>query len=578
MKNFLSILTLLLMPVASVFAGTKTWDGRHDTENIEVTVVYFVPSDRQPLPDWKDRVNYFARRIEQFHTREFQDQSTMRANVLETPLISESTTAELREGDANAIFFRTLREADRRLKFAQTKQDAFPILLVLSEVNWRPLDDFYRLHPQDGTFEFEGNYTGLQHFPGATSGGARATYLADRGVGWGLVSADGWRVPYRGSDCVVYHEGCGHTVGLPHPETGNDSVMSMGQYRGWISESSVDKEQKLRMGWEPGNNEIDASLELFSAFRAIPKPLVPKPGQPVQLALDWPQHADVKTVRVRYQTAVNGPWIEVPQALTDTAPQFATVGTFDRATPVSYRIDAMLKDGSTAELWGYFQVRTDPQQPPMPSTLSTDLIVQSLESAGIEIVDTVPTTGVNLLELINTDSCWSVGDWTKNERTLESPKRFGARIQLPYSPPEEYRLTLIVEPLDPPNGFLIGQRSGGNRFTTLFNYANGDVASSAIENIDGRNVGNETTFAGNVFQKDQLSQVITTVRKGSIAMSVDGRTIVYHTGAPDNLSLSDYWKTPSSVALFIGAYDCRYRIHRCTLETISGEGRLLTTE
>ena len=136
------------------------------------------------------------------------------------------------------------------------------------------------MKPSEIGFVFEGNYNGGQHFPGAASGGARALYNPRRGIGWGLVSADGWRVPYRGSDCVVYHEGCGHTVGLPHPEPGNGSVMSMGQYRGWISESWLDKEQKTRLGWTPDDVSLDKQLELFSTFRAIPSPLVPEPEQP----------------------------------------------------------------------------------------------------------------------------------------------------------------------------------------------------------------------------------------------------------------------------------------------------------
>ena len=36
--------------------GLTTWDGRHSIDTIRATVVYFLPSDRQPLPDWRERV------------------------------------------------------------------------------------------------------------------------------------------------------------------------------------------------------------------------------------------------------------------------------------------------------------------------------------------------------------------------------------------------------------------------------------------------------------------------------------------------------------------------------------------
>ncbi len=552
-------------------SDTKTWDGRHDTTNIEVTVVYFCPSDRPALPDWRARVDYFCRRIELFHAREFQGQSTMKAIVHPKPLVSQSTTAQLRRGDADAIFFRTLQESDQRLRFAQGERKAFPILLVLSEINWRPLDDFYRLKPHDGKLQFEGNYNGREHFPGAASGGARATYIARRGVGWGLVSADGWRVPYRGSDCVVYHEGCGHTVGLPHPVPGNNSVMSLGQYRGWISESWLDKEQKTRLGWHPEKVEPSPSLELFSKFRALPEPSVLQPQQNILLKLDWPEKAKVKSLRLRYQTAVAGPWVDVPQEWTGDAPQTATLGAFDRPTPVSYRIDAELDSGAKAELWGYLQVRQEAKHNPQPFARSGDLVIPVVGSGPV----TLPKEEIDLLSLANPATCWSHGDWTREAGKLQSSKNFGVRLQLPYSPPNEYRLTFVVEPLDKPNGLVLGQRSGEKRFATLYNYTHGENTFTAIEDIDGRNVGNDTTFTGKLFQKDRLSQVIVTVRKTGVTMVVDGREIVNWKGTSDRLSLSDYWKTPNDKALFIGAYDCRYRFHRITLEPISGKGSVL---
>ena len=105
------------------------------------------------------------------------------------------------------------------------------------------------LRSSDG--QFEGHIIGDRHFPGAASGGARSLYQPDRGVGWGLVSGDGWRVPYSGTDCVVYHEGVGHPIGLPHPEPGDDSVMSLAQYKYWLNETWIDEPQKRKLGWQP---------------------------------------------------------------------------------------------------------------------------------------------------------------------------------------------------------------------------------------------------------------------------------------------------------------------------------------
>jgi hypothetical protein len=360
-------LPLLLGWIGSAHGELKTWDGRHSIDRIEVQVVYFVPSDRTPLPDWKDRVRYFTRRIEQFHVREFQGQSALATKVHAEPFRSTRTTEQLRSGDANHIFFETLREVDATLHVGQGERTAYPILLVLSDINWGPLEDFYRLKTTDNGPVFEGQLINNRHFPGAASGGARATYLADRGVGWGLVSADGWRVPHSGTDCVVYHEGVGHTVGLPHPEPANGSVMSLAQYKGWINESWIDDDQKKRLGWSPPEKAVDRADDLFSVFRALPDPLVPKPDEEVALKFDWPRDTRVRSCRVRIQTDVFGPWIETARASNGPTPASLRLGRFDRPTPVSYRVDVEAEGGRTVELWGYFQVRSEPTINPLPT-------------------------------------------------------------------------------------------------------------------------------------------------------------------------------------------------------------------
>ena len=567
----------IMVAAATSHAGLKTWDGKHSIDNIEVTVVYFVPRDRTPLPDWKDRVSYFCRRIERFHQREFQGQSVLGTVIHPEPFRSARATNQLRDGNADFIFFQTLREVDSALQFGGGEHKAFPILLVLSDINWRPLDDFYRTKPGDnGRFEFEGNYSNGRHFPGAESGGARATYLASRGVGWGLVSGDGWRVPYCGTDCVVYHEGVGHTIGLPHPEPGNNSVMSLGQYHGWISQSWLDDAQKKRLGWTPPEKPADLKADLFSSFTAVPDPAVPKPDEPVSLKLTWPGPVKLKRLRTRFQTDVFGPWVETaPETVAGgDAPSSVRLGQFDRATPVAYRVDAVLEDGRDVELWGYFQVREQPDIYPQPRSLDAEFPATVRTTTAKRAV---PADAVDLIAMVDVKQDRVHGNWTLDEGTLESSKQFGARIELPYQPPEEYELVVIAEPLDEPNGLILGQRSGDQRFLVLLNYGAGKTGSvSAIENIDGKNfTANPTTLERTLLVKNRPSEIVCTVRKSSITVTCDGHEVIAWQGESSRLSLSDYWKSPNGNALFLGAYDCRYRFHRVTLTPLSGAGKKL---
>lgn len=571
------VLTSLLTTLSQAVDADdiKTWDARHDISNIEVTLAYFVPRDQLPLPDWHDRISYFGKRIEQFHTREFDGQSTLKAKILEEPFTSTRTTEQLRAGDANFIFFQTLREVDQELQFGRDKKDAFPILLVLSEINWRPLDDFFRVSPDDGKLQFEGQIINGRHFPGARSGGSRATYLADRGIGWGLVSADGWRVPYSGTDCVIYHEGVGHPIGLPHPEPQNSSVMSLAQYRGWLSESSIDETQKKRLGWKGPEEKFDRSTDLFSTFTAVPAPLTPQPNEQVSLQLKWPANSNVSSIRCRVQTAIDGPWVDTFKTDSDynDAPGEIPVGTFDRPTPVSYRVDATLNSGETIELWGYFQVRKSPSAFLLPRVGTVDL------TDGAEAAPQLAGS-IDLLPMIDVEKDAVAGEWQKIDGILEATKRFGARIEIPFEPPAEYQLTVVATPLDEPNGLILGQLIDGHRFLTLINHnVRQEKAASALENVDGQNVSNNpTTLMANMLQKKRPSQIIVTVRKDSVVVRCDGRTIIDWHGKPEQLSLGDYWGTPNTSTLFLGAYDCRYRFSRVSIAAISGEGKSLRKE
>lgn len=322
----------------------KTQHG-HALDRIAVSVVYFVPRGREPLADWHERAAYFGKRIEAFHARELAGQSQLTTTIYPEPLQSARSASELRIGDATFTFLQTIGEIERRIGFGHGA--GFPVMLVLSDISWGDLDDFYRLHGA----AFEGSYTSGRHFPGSPLGGSRATYVPDRGCGFALVSADGWRVPYTGSDCVVYHE-VAHAFGLKHPAAADASVMSEAQYRGGLNETSINEEQKRALGWSSAPIPRD---DLFSVFTAVPEPVVPKPGDEVTLKLSWPRGARETACDVDVQTALDAGWSK----------RAVRLGTFPKPTPVSYRVRATA-DGNTVELWGYFQVRATPELPPLP--------------------------------------------------------------------------------------------------------------------------------------------------------------------------------------------------------------------
>jgi len=583
--------------VAGQPPGLTTWDGRHAIHRIDVTVVYFVPADRRPLADWRERIAHLADRVERFHAREFQGLSSLGVVIHPEPFISSLSTGALRAGEADAIFFRTLHEVDARLRFGRRSEDGFPVLLVLSDINWRPLDDFFRQVPSPRGWRFEGSLApDGTHVPGAAAGGSRATYLAEAGKGWGLVSADGWRVPMRGSDCVVYHEGVGHAIGLPHPEPADDSVMGLGQYRGWLGESWVNASQKQRLGWEPVA-PIRRGRDLLAGFRAMPEAAVPHPGDEVAIRLDWPDGYSATDASVSFQTSVRGPWAFSPTSSADIIRgRRAVLGRFAGATPISYRARVAFgvsagtrtaDDVTQEEVWGYLQVREPEDRPPEPIAPDpTDSLPwrEGNDPSGQEPLE--------LLPLIDPARDAVAGQWQQDadrspHPTLVSPRAFGARIEIPRAPPTAYRLTVVAEPLDEPGAVTLGLRSPVGRFLVLLGFrqhgADGrETLVSAIENIDGGNVdANPTRRVGSLFAQGRPAMIICSIRPAETAagpsaaaavavrVEVDGQEIISWQGEPGRLELSDYWKTPHAERLFLGAYDCRWVFRRVTLEPIT---------
>ena len=155
--------------------------------------------------------------------------------------------------------------------------------------------------------------------------------------------------------------------------------------------------------------------------------------------------------------------------------------------PVSYRVDTTLKTGETVELWGYFQVRESTSGFLRPRRSVTELASKAATTAQ-------PQESIDLLALIDPTQDAVAGEWQVVSGGLESPKRFGARLEIPFEPPAEYELTVIATPLDEPNGLILGQLLNGHRFLTLLNHSvQQEKAASALENVDGQNVRNNAT-------------------------------------------------------------------------------------
>ncbi|HLF91871.1 MAG TPA: hypothetical protein VJB14_00270 [Planctomycetota bacterium] len=186
-----------------------------------------------------------------------------------------------------------------------------------------------------------------------------------------------------------------------------------------------------------------------------------------------------------------------------------------------------------------------------------------------------PEGPVDLIKMLDPQKDAVAGTWTRDGDLLMSPAIPFGRIQLPALPPDEYDLTLSVERKSGVDSFNIGLTSGGRPCVVILDgMKNGDT--SGIDIVGGKGfMENETTFKGRLLLQDQPAQVVCSVRKDRITVSVDGKKIIDWTGSPAKLSAYRGWAVPEPRALFVGSYESGFRVQNLVLSPVTGTALLL---
>ena len=173
------------------------------------------------------------------------------------------------------------------------------------------------------------------------------------------------------------------------------------------------------------------------------------------------------------------------------------------------------------------------------------------------------------------------GKWRLEKGVLISPQLPVAKIQLPYTPPDEYDLTMTVEQTGPDEALALGILVRGHRSSVFFDWHPRTTRRilSGISLLDESNDRNESITFGRHLVTDRESVVLVSVRndgetKSSITASVDGKKVVDWTGDPRRLSPSPSYFTPNKNALWISC-NTSYLIKKYELTPISGRGRVL---
>lgn len=212
----------------------------------------------------------------------------------------------------------------------------------------------------------------------------------------------------------------------------------------------------------------------------------------------------------------------------------------------------------------------------MKLTLFLLLVLAPVQDAEKKPVDLVP--------LLDADKDSIVGDWTIENGVLASPKR--ARpprihlLQIPYVPPAEYDLTLVVEsrgPFDPKGettSLDVGLPFGEARTLMVLDGWNGSIGG--LMGIGGKTANdNETKLTNRVFTDGTPRTLVFSVRKQSITITLDGKPLVDWKGSPSDIQGSVYdGQIPDRRAFYLGAW-IGYTFRKVQLTPLGGPGTVV---
>ena len=149
-----------------------------------------------------------------------------------------------------------------------------------------------------------------------------------------------------------------------------------------------------------------------------------------------------------------------------------------------------------------------------------------------------PTASIDLLSMIDIRRHTTRGQWQRLRSALVSvPGQYDV-IQLPYRPPDEYKMEITAERIKEGDDLQIGVVRGQTQCVIVLDGWGGEV--SGISWVDGHRANeNETTYRGRVFTNRIPTHLVVTVREQQIEVTANGRSIINWRGNENRLSLQD---------------------------------------
>ena len=158
--------------------------------------------------------------------------------------------------------------------------------------------------------------------------------------------------------------------------------------------------------------------------------------------------------------------------------------------------------------------------------------------------------------------------WWLDGATLCSGRDVPAVLQIPYTPPAEYRIDAVVERIAGRDALVFGLVGGGREFQVVLDGYDGKL--SGVELLDGARYGlNELGWRGRLFEEGRRVPVTCTVGQDQLKVACDGRTVIDWRTDYRRVRPCHEWRVPGAQFLSLGSWESAFRVYSLTLTPLS---------
>jgi hypothetical protein len=205
---------------------------------------------------------------------------------------------------------------------------------------------------------------------------------------------------------------------------------------------------------------------------------------------------------------------------------------------------------------------TAPEAASAPDTTTSS---SSSTKPDFEIIaaDWLPGKTIDLLKRIDLKRDSLAGEWRMEGKELVAPGAPFGNLQAPVTAPDEYTLTLVANCGETARDVMVGLPIDGRHVLLCLDGWTGSLSGlHLIDDKDGDD--NETTFHNKVLHEGP-NEVVCVVRKSSIHVDCNGKSIIQWQGDASRLSTASILKIPEQAYPCLLCWATPYRVSKFEL-------------